>query len=289
MKHDLLMLLGRFHPLLVHLPIGGLALLALLELRAALTRRMEAVPGSGLIAGFVSVAAAAAAAAGWLLARDGAYDAQLLKWHRALGVTLALGCLLTFLLRQWGRVRTYRASLAASALLLVVVGHLGGSISYGRDFLPHYARKLLPECLGCRAQKREIVAAQPPTQQPVFEAVIAPILAARCSACHGDERHKAGLRLDDFDGWLGGGADGPVIKPGHAEESLLVQRLRLPPNADGHMPPEDQPQLTAAEIALLEWWINAGAPRNTRIGELARQPEIKRFLEVVSARPAPRN
>jgi uncharacterized membrane protein len=36
--HDLVLFLGRFHPMLVHLPIGGLVLLGALELLAKLPR-----------------------------------------------------------------------------------------------------------------------------------------------------------------------------------------------------------------------------------------------------------
>jgi len=260
MKNDLLLFFGRFHPLLVHLPIGGLVLLAFLELVSALTHRNEAAQAGRKILGFVSAAVVASAVAGWMLAQHGGYDTQLINWHRVLGFALAAACLLTFLLSQRGPLWGYRASLAANLVLLAVVSHLGGSITHGRDFLTRYAPPSVRVLLGLADRSPQPVTACPPMQGPVFEAVIAPILERHCSACHGAEQHNAQLQRDSLESWLRGGQDGEVIKPGQAKTSPLIQRMLLPRNADGHMPPEDRPQPNAAEITLIEWWINAGAP-----------------------------
>ena len=44
--HDLVLFLGRFHPMLVHLPIGGLVLLAVLELLAKAATTRNCYPGT---------------------------------------------------------------------------------------------------------------------------------------------------------------------------------------------------------------------------------------------------
>jgi len=51
---------------------------------------------------------------------------------------------------------------------------------------------------------------------------IRPILEASCLRCHGEERHKGGMRLDSLEGALKGGEDGKVINPGHSDKSQLV-------------------------------------------------------------------
>ena len=61
-----MLFLGHFHPLLVHLPIGGLVLLEILELLAGFTRWKDAAQNSRWILGFVSGTAAASAAGGWM-------------------------------------------------------------------------------------------------------------------------------------------------------------------------------------------------------------------------------
>ena len=115
-------------------------------------------------------------------------------------------------------------------------------------------------------------------QQAVFEGVIQPILRQRCSACHGPDKHKGKLRLDSLEGVQAGGGDGPVIKAGHAEDSPMVQRLRLPSDDDDHMPPDGKPQPTPEEIKLIEWWINAGAPVAESVEDLKPEPEIRDIL-----------
>lgn len=194
--------------------------------------------------------------------------------------------MLTCSLHRWGAPWSYRVSLVITLGLLVPVGHLGGSITHGRDFFTRYAPKSVCACLGLTASHASNNGQN--LQPPVFEAVIAPILEERCYACHGPERHNAQLRLDTIDAWLRGSQDGRMIKPGDAKKSLLIQRLRLPLEADGHMPPEDQPQPTPEEIALLEWWVNIGAPTTARVKDLDPEPEIRRLLQIASARSTQR-
>ena len=51
---------------------------------------------------------------------------------------------------------------------------------------------------------------------------IRPLFEASCLRCHGQERPKAGLRLDSLEGALRGSKDGQVIVPGKSEKSALV-------------------------------------------------------------------
>jgi hypothetical protein len=59
------------------------------------------------------------------------------------------------------------------------------------------------------------------------------------------------LNLSTHADAMKGGASGPVIVPGDAENSLLVQKQQ----AGGH-----PGQLTPEELAQVIEWINAGAP-----------------------------
>lgn len=77
--------IGRFHIILLHLPIGFLLLLAGLELAARLPRFRNANASAGYILVLAAPASVLTAGCGWLLAGSGGYDAQLLFWHRWLG------------------------------------------------------------------------------------------------------------------------------------------------------------------------------------------------------------
>ena len=282
---NIVQFLGHFHPLLVHLPIGGLVLLGTLELLSSLTRRKEAAQNSRWILGFVCGTALISACCGWMLAKAGGYEPQLLKWHQAAGFSVAGAALVTLLLRHWEWRRTYRVSLVLALVLLSVTSHLGGSMTHGRDFLTRYAPAPLRGLFGQPSPSD--TSAWPAMQRPVFAGVVEPILRQRCGACHGAEKHKAELRLDTLEGVLRGGQDGPVIKAGQGEDSPLVQCMLSPLDADGHMPPENHPQATAEEISLIEWWINDGAPASARVADLKPKPEIRHLLEIVSRRPDP--
>ncbi|MDW8309326.1 MAG: DUF2231 domain-containing protein, partial [Verrucomicrobiales bacterium] len=83
-----LLWLGRLHPLLVHLPIGFLILLAILECAAGTTRFRAAAAARPLVLVASMLSALVAAACGWLLAREGDYAPGALAWHRWLGTAL---------------------------------------------------------------------------------------------------------------------------------------------------------------------------------------------------------
>ncbi len=229
--------------------------------------------------GFAAGSALAAALCGWLLSQSGDYDPQLLRWHRWAGLALAAACLATLLVDREGRSRIYHLSLAATLALLVVAGHLGASITHGRGFLTRYAPRPLRALLG---ESADYSVTKPPAadlrQRRVFVDVVQPVFQQRCWVCHAAGKQKANLRLDSLARMLRGGKSGPALVPGKADESLLMRRLRLPLDDDDHMPPNGKPQLTAAEVELLQWWINAGAPTNGLVQEVPGGEELPRLL-----------
>jgi hypothetical protein len=96
---------------------------------------------------------------------------------------------------------------------------------------------------------------------PVFAADVAKqaqvILARHCYDCHGPDKQKAELRLDDDHARLIGGPTA-VITPGRADASELYRRITLPPDDEEIMPNRGDP-LTKAQIAIIREWINQGA------------------------------
>jgi hypothetical protein len=74
--------------------------------------------------------------------------------------------------------------------------------------------------------------------------------------------------LDTSEYLFKGAESGPVIQPGSGTQSELIKRLRLPLDNDDHMPPDGKKQPGAQKIAVLEWWINVGAPVDKTINDL---------------------
>lgn len=122
-----------------------------------------------------------------------------------------------------------------------------------------------------------------------FAADIAPIFQDSCVSCHGAEKEKAGLRLDDRTLALRGGDQGPAIVPGDSAASLLV-KLVSGADEDRIMPAKGA-RLTAAQIGLLRAWIDQGARwpeaaaagnRDPRLGHWALQPPQRYSPPIVS-------
>ncbi|MFZ4765328.1 MAG: PSD1 and planctomycete cytochrome C domain-containing protein [Roseimicrobium sp.] len=96
------------------------------------------------------------------------------------------------------------------------------------------------------------------TKIEFFEKKIRPILADHCYQCHSADTKPAGLlRVDDRNGLLVGGEEGPAIVVGDPDQSLILQRI-LTTDEKKHMPKEGEP-LTDEEIADLKTWIKDGA------------------------------
>ncbi len=90
-----------------------------------------------------------------------------------------------------------------------------------------------------------------------FETHVRPVLDKYCYECHGEKKHKGGLRLDSKAGWEIGGDSGPALIPGNVEKSLLITAIRYLDD-DTQMPPKNRLPDTA--IAALEKWVAMGAP-----------------------------
>ncbi|MFV2068509.1 MAG: DUF1549 domain-containing protein [Pirellulales bacterium] len=92
-----------------------------------------------------------------------------------------------------------------------------------------------------------------------YQRDIRPLFAQKCAACHSALRQEAGLRLDAGSLILQGSESGPVLVPGSATTSRLMQRVSGQ-DPDLRMPPPDAGEgLDAKQVALLSAWIDAGA------------------------------
>ncbi|MDF1737578.1 MAG: PSD1 and planctomycete cytochrome C domain-containing protein [Verrucomicrobiales bacterium] len=87
---------------------------------------------------------------------------------------------------------------------------------------------------------------------------IAPIFEESCIDCHGPDKEKSGLRLDQRALMLKGGDTGiATIVPGDWEGSYLMEVVTHL-DEEMAMPPKRDP-LSKEQIKLLEEWVNAGA------------------------------
>ncbi len=276
---EITLFFGRLHPLLVHLPIGLILLLAVLELLARSPRLRHANANAGLILALTVPVALASALCGWLLSRAGGYQDHLLQWHKWTGIATAGFCLASGLLYGLDLKKAYRWCLWSCVAALIVASHFGGSLTHGSDYLVRYAPQPFRAWFAAAKPSEPAPAkVSDPGQLVAFTGVIQPILKANCVSCHGPDKAKAKLRVDSLEAMLKGGESGPGLIPGKAAESLVLKRIHLAETEDDHMPPTGKTQPSPTDVALLEWWIDQGAPSNKKIAELKPPPNISRIL-----------
>lgn len=249
--------LGRLHPVVLHIPIGALVALAACE-AAAFARRAPLERGVRLVLIWLTaLSGAAAAGAGWLLASEGGYAGSTVTLHRWLGVGLAAGVLLAAVGAAFKRTWLYAGALIASLGLMGPAGHFGGTITHGAGFL---TAPFAPESSRARPGGVPGASEVSVAAVPGLPSDVGAMFAAHCVDCHNESKKKAGLAMHTAAALFAGSDYGPVIVAGDPGQSELAIRLRLPLDDEYHMPPEDRPQPTDAEIRTIIDWIAAGAP-----------------------------
>lgn len=267
---------GHFHPVLVHLPIGILLtglLLQWLSHREKYKLFQPAVPFV-LLCGVL--AAIASCLTGWLLSLTDDYDKGLLGWHQWMGISVAFSSLLLYV-KVRNPLAPYNEKLLAGVVLLLifVTGHLGGSLTHGSDYLT----KPLDDILGKDSTFNTTIKPLTNVQEAdAYYDVVRPILQTRCYGCHGVNKQKGKLRMDDSLLLMKGGKDGKVIVAGNARGSEMIKRLLLPVDNEDHMPPKEKPQPAESQIALLEWWISQGAEFGKKVKDISQSGKVSSLL-----------
>ena len=261
---------GHLHPLLVHLPIGILLLAGVFQFlsRKEKFASLQLAVSITLFLGMLS--AVASCISGYILSGTGDYDEQLVSTHQWFGISVAIISLLAWLFHKW-KNGFAKWIILVMVLLIVITGHLGGSLTHGSDYLTKPFSK----------NEEKIIENKPiPDVQEavVYSDIIQPLFQSKCYFCHGANKKKGKLRLDQPEFILKGGKDGKVIKPDSADESDMIKRLMLPRNHEDHMPPKEKPQLKDNEIALIHWWIATGASFDKKTKELEQPEKLKSVL-----------
>lgn len=130
---------------------------------------------------------------------------------------------------------------------------------------------ILVSCLVLVSRRVQGAPADPAAELARFSDSIAPVLTAKCVACHRPENKKGGLDLTTRETMLQGGETGPGFVPGQSDESPIYRRAISQDGQPPEMPEKGEP-LTAAEAQQLGEWITAGAhwPDRLVLRETAR-------------------
>lgn len=291
--------IGRFHPVLVHLPIGFLLIAALLEIGKRTKKITVSDSTISFILFWAAIGATLACIAGYLLSLGGGYDEGLLSTHQWQGIGVAVLAWIAWAVKSFEKIpfgpALYLPALGIGTLLTFTAGHDGGSLTHGEGYLTQYTPEPFRGIVGMPPREdsgadAEQVAAKPIAdinQALVYADLVQPILTSRCAQCHNSSKKKGGLRVDGYEHLLKGGEGGAAFVAGKSTESDLVKRCLLPLEDDDHMPPKGKTQLTDSQIALLSWWIDQGATADKKVSELQITDVIKPVLASLGAGASP--
>lgn len=271
-------LIGRLHPVLLHLPIGVFS--AAFFMRYIYPRSNTS--GSVhfrimLLCGFIS--SIMAVVPGWVLSRSGDYDADAVQFHQwsAIAFTFILGGLYLMEEREFFLTHTalYHAVFFLASTAMLVAGHAGGTLTHGEGYLFSLGQTDLVQHKPLHPYGTKV----PDTATlSVYEALVDPVLHKKCQSCHQATKIKGGLRLDGLDRIMKGGKSGKILVAGNPTGSEMMKRVHLPIDEEKHMPPKGKLQLTEKEIALLHWWILHGARPDQTVKDVSGNDTVKSFL-----------
>ena len=287
---------GRFHPILVHLPIGMLVLAFAMAAFEKVKKTVEFGSAIRFSLLFGAFAAVLAAVTGFLLSRDGGYEDDVLDFHQWLGISVALLSLLSYwLYRDRNTVQGILGKLKAQRfviLLLMIVllgftGHFGGTLTHGKGYIKDAIPSDIKAALGIEDKEEEIMVLENVQEAEVYGQVIQPILKARCQSCHGEKKQEGEFSLHNKESLLKGGESGTLLEAGNKDKSELYRRLILPEGHEDRMPPKGRKPITNDQIKLIAWWIDSGLAFDKKVKQVEQGEEIAAILKKLESPAEP--
>ena len=289
---DIVVFLGRFHPLVVHLPISFILLALIIEVFSQAKRFEHLKPAAPfvLLLGFLS--SIVAVGAGLLLSLGGDYGGDTLFWHQWLGIAVMFTAGFAYIFQKRALAskhvrnkRIYATFLSLSCAFMIVGSHLGGSLTHGSDYLTSYMPEPVRTWVGISPREtgnNQIVLTNV-EEAHVFNNLVVPILESKCTSCHNENKKRGDLILTNQNAILLGGESGSVIEAGNSSISELTRRLRLDFDHEDYMPPDGRKPLPEEHIRILEWWIDEGASFDTSIGQMEISEEMRSIFDRMSS------
>jgi uncharacterized membrane protein len=283
---------GRFHPLLVHLPIGFLIIVGVFELLKIMGRLNVGQDIIRVIIFVSAFSATIACLAGYFLSLEGGYNEDMLEEHKLQGIWLTVFCWIAWLAKNtWLNERVgvnkifYAPALLLSLIFMLVAGHHGGNLTHGETYLTDNTPQPFRAWLGISEKTKKTLENQ--TDKPkiqninealVYRDIIQPIFKQKCEQCHNANKMKGNLRIDQVALLKKGGKHGAIFVANNVIESEFIKRILLPESDDDHMPPKGKVQITESELALMKWWIEQGAPFDKKVSQVQISESVKPIL-----------
>jgi uncharacterized membrane protein/mono/diheme cytochrome c family protein len=270
---NLIELIGRFHPVLVHLPIGIFVLVIVMDgltrfdKFAYLSASIRLILGIGILSAILSLVT------GYTLSLEGSNNQDLVDNHQwtAIGTTALFTAYYFLRHKLMAKRLAHTYTLLLLLLMLAWTGHQGGSLTHGEGFLTEgiLEDKTIAET---QLNIKDI------NQAVVYKDLVQYTLNQKCVQCHGIEKQKGKLRLDDLSWIKAGGKNGNLINTANPADGELIKRILLDDIDEHHMPPKEKTQLTDAEMVIFQWWINTGASFDKSVAALSPDAKVIKAL-----------
>src|SRR5436190_12985993 len=183
---------GHFHVVLVHLPIGILLLACVFQWLGRKPKFSSLHVATAVAFTIGMICAILSAVTGYLLSLSGDYDEQLVSTHQWFGISVAfVSIVMYYLYRRPASLKTQTAISILLFFLIVITGHLGGSLTHGSEYL---TKSMWKSSDTTSVQRKPI----PNVQEAIaYSDIIQPLLQTKCYTCHGKNKQKGKLRMDD--------------------------------------------------------------------------------------------
>jgi uncharacterized membrane protein len=269
---------GRFHVLVLHLPIGIIYVTVILELLARRPRFAGLAAAANYLWAAAAISATLTVALGLAHSTEGGFTGESLVRHRALGILVAVLATGLFIFRVKGPRAYHRSQVFTGLFALVLVavtGHYGGNMTHGSTYMTEYAPAFLKRLVGISVGRDKPVDV---ANADIFADVIHPLLALRCGSCHGESTRKGKLSFATYDLLMKGGEDFPAVVPGDLLQSEMYARVTMPQDSPDFMPKEHKTPLTPDQVKILGWWIQAGAPGKGTVSSMKPPDDVLKVL-----------
>jgi hypothetical protein len=275
---NLVYFLGRFHVLVLHLPIALVLAAVVLEWLSRREKYRQLDQALGLLWAATAITAVVTVILGYMHFSEGGFTGPSAVAHRAFGTAIAVVATLAWALRAFSKTGWRMARVPVSLALLVLVtmtGHYGGNLTHGDTFLVEYAPAPIQALAGMEARRAPVTDLA--MADPYLD-IVRPILSQRCFSCHNDDKQRGDLNLAHYESLMKGGEKGPIVVAGNLKESDLHRRITLPSDHDDFMPAEGKTPLTQEQVAIIGWWISEGAKTGAPLGKTPIPPAIEPLL-----------
>ncbi|MFY0631560.1 MAG: chitobiase/beta-hexosaminidase C-terminal domain-containing protein [Flavobacteriaceae bacterium] len=260
---------GRFHPLLLHLPIGALVVTFFLDVLGRIQKNYPYATVKNLL-GFTAFFSIATCFLGYFLSLEGGYLEQTLNLHLYIGIATAILTSWLFLISikdSFKADKMFFPLFVVTLITMSMAGHYGSVLTHGDNFLTEYA-----------VAKKKKKTIETIDSLRLYSNVISKILDDKCVQCHNTTKRKGKLSLISRADILKGGENGLPFVTGNAHKSLLYKQLMLPISNEDHMPPEGKEQLTKDEIWLIKHWIDQGLDFENKVTNTAENDTLRKLL-----------